>query len=459
MIEDGTPSIDGLRRSLEGIMPAILVTCDAAGMPNVSLISQVHYVDEHHVALSYQFFNKTRRNLLATRRASVEIIDPVTRAQHHLSLDFLETRSDGPVFESMRAKLAGIASHSGMEGVFQLLGADIFRVREIVRTRSTILTEPSRRGDLIGALRRTCARLTRCDELNELLDCTLESLVQHFSIDHCMILMLDREVERFYTLATRGYAASGVGSEIMIGEGIIGMAARERVPIRINHMTADYRYGAAIREAIIKSGIEWQAATEIPFPGLEAPSSQVAVPILTGGHVFGVLFVESDEAMRYWHDDEDALVVVADVLGKCISAVAEDQGITEDAVGPTAPLPPAPPLTVRHFARDDSIFLGHDYLIKGVAGAILWRLLREHVATARVVFNTRELRLDPSLRLPQHAENLDARLVLLRKRLEEREAPIRLEKCGRGQLRLCIAGAVTLESAGDAAPQAHLART
>jgi hypothetical protein len=105
------------------------------------------------------------------------------------------------------------------------------------------------------------------------------------------------------------------------------------------------------------------------------------------------------------------------------------------------------------------VFLGHDYLIKGVAGAILWRLLREHVATGRSVFNTRELRLDPSLRLPQHAENLDARLVLLRKRLEERAAPIRLEKCGRGQLRLCIAGSITLECAGDGALSTDLAKT
>jgi len=109
-----TVTLDVLRRSLEGIMPSVMATCSQDGVPNVSMISQVHYVDRDHVALSYQFFNKTRQNLLATRRASVTIIDPATFSRHRLALDYIETRTEGPLFESMKAKLAGIASHAGM---------------------------------------------------------------------------------------------------------------------------------------------------------------------------------------------------------------------------------------------------------------------------------------------------------------------------------------------------------
>ncbi|MCF1709338.1 GAF domain-containing protein [Tabrizicola sp. J26] len=445
-------SLAPLRRSLEGIVAAVLATRDRAGTPNISMISQVHYVDDQHVALSYQFFNKTRRNLLETRLASVEVADPLTNATHRLTLEYLETQSAGPVFEEMRAKLAGIASHTGMAGVFRLLGADIFRVTDIEAVPSHLLPEPTNPRDPLKALRLSSARLRSCSDLTALFDATVDCLTGQFGVEHCMILMLDPDAERFFTLVSRGYAASGIGSEILLGEGIIGVAARERVPIRINHMTADYRYGAAIRESVIGSGIEWQAATEIPFPGLDSPSSQLAIPIMVQDKVFGVLFVESEQPMRFWHDDEDAMAVLADVLGACISSLSDCEVDIPEVETERAPPPIARSVTVRHFTRDDSVFLDHDYLIKGVAGAILWLLLRQHATTGRTEFTTRELRLDSTLRLPQHSENLDARLVLLRNRLNERSAPIRLEKSGRGKLRLCVAGGVTLESVGAETP-------
>ena len=48
--------LDTLRECLEGIIPGHIVTCDPAGMPNVAFLSQVEFVDNEHVALSYQFF-------------------------------------------------------------------------------------------------------------------------------------------------------------------------------------------------------------------------------------------------------------------------------------------------------------------------------------------------------------------------------------------------------------------
>jgi hypothetical protein len=74
-----------------------------------------------------------------------------------------------------------------------------------------------------------------------------------------------------------------------------------------------------------------------------------------------------------------------------------------------------------------------------VAGAVLWKLLREHAATGRTEFSNRELRLAPDIRLPEVGDNLEARLVLLTRRLVDRDAAVRLEKTGRGRFRLCVA--------------------
>lgn len=426
--------LEALRSSLEGVVASVLATCDREGIPNVSMISQVHYVDGEHVALSYQFFNKTRRNLMDTKVASVQILDPQTFAQHRLELDYVETLTSGPVFESMKAKLAGIASHHGMENVFRLLGADIFKVRSIEAVPGPRRFLPSATRPLLAATRRTCAELDDCDDLDELLDCVCQSLEAHLGIRHTMVLMAEADANKLYTVASRGYPQSGVGSEVSFGEGVIGVAARENTPIRIGHMTREYSYSAAVNQTARRAGIICDESEGIRFPGLAAPGSQIAVPIADRGRVLGVIFAESNEMLRFGYEDEDALALVSGHLAARIALLPQDaEGSTwEEAATPA----PDGGVTVRMHPADQSIFLENDYLIKGVAGSILWRILKEHATTGRVEFTTRELRMDPSLRLPVNAENFDARLILLRKRLLERQASIRIEKSGRGRFRL-----------------------
>ncbi|WP_439520475.1 GAF domain-containing protein [Hydrogenophaga sp.] len=444
-----TVDLAEVRPCLEGVIPAIMATCSADGTPNVAYISQVFFVDERHVALSFQFFNKTRQNLMAKPRSTVLLLHPLTARFYRLHLRYLRTEETGAVFESMKAQLASIASHSGMSGVFRLLGSDIHEVIEVERVDGDPLPEPLARRGMLGLLRRSSARLAHCDSLENLLDATMATLGQDLDIDHAMLLILDPATERLYTVASRGYPWSGVGSEIALGDGVIGVAARERTPVRIMHMTSAYLYSRAMRESL-PGGAAAQPGTDIPYPGLSEPHSQLAVPLLSGGRLLGVLFVESPQDMRFGFEDEDLLVTLAGQLAAAINLMqesADPPAMQAPQPVDAAPVPSrvGPALRVRHYRSNHSVFVNHTYLIKGVAGAILWKLLQDRQRVGRSEFTNRELRLDPALRLPDVADNLEARLLLLQRRLGEQCPQLRIQKTGRGCFRFEALAPVTLE--------------
>ena len=441
-----------VRPCLEGAIPAMVATTAADGTPNVAYISQVYYVDEDHVALSFQFFNKTRQNLLAHPRSTLLVLNPLDAVFYRLHLRYLRTEAEGPVFESMKAQLAGIASHTGMADVFRLRGSDIHEVMAVERLPQEPLAEalpaPPPRPNPLAVLRRGSARLSAARSLGAVLEATLDVLEKELAMHHAMVLILDATTQRLYTVASRGYATSGVGSEIALGDGVIGVAARERTPVRIGHMTSAYLYSRAMRDSLVSGG-SGPAGTDIPYPGLPEPHSQLAVPLLSADRVNGVLFVESPVDMQFSYEDEDLLVALGGQLGAAIDLMQEAEApCTEEEIESAAPVPPlpaGPALRVRHYRSNDSVFVNNTYLIKGVAGAILWKLLKDRQHQGRSEFTNRELRLDTSLRLPDVADNLEARLLLLHRRLAEQCPQLRIQKTGRGCFRFEALGPVELE--------------
>ena len=122
-----------IRSVLDNGVPAVMVTCSADGVPNVTVISQVYYVDETHAALSFQFFSKTIRNVRENPRAYVCVPDMVGHASWVLHLEFQRSETEGPTFDAMEMQIEAIASATGMSGIFKLRAADIYRVVSVER--------------------------------------------------------------------------------------------------------------------------------------------------------------------------------------------------------------------------------------------------------------------------------------------------------------------------------------
>lgn len=120
--------LERLRDSFEGVIPSVIATTDADGMPNISYLSHVHYVDETHVALSNQFFSKTATNVARNGLATVMVVDGYSGQQHVLDLVFERSETEGETFERVAIHLAILESR--MSGIMKLRAVDIYRVED-----------------------------------------------------------------------------------------------------------------------------------------------------------------------------------------------------------------------------------------------------------------------------------------------------------------------------------------
>ncbi len=442
--------LDRIQRCFEGAIPAVIATAGADGIPNVTYLSRVRFVDRDRIALSNQFFSKTARNLAENPRASVLVIDPLTFDEFRLTLAYERTEKRGPVFDQLRADLEALAAFGGPTNVFKLRAADIYRVIALDAVPSAL--NPSTDDRQVGSSELQAAslvelttRLTRCADLDTLVATTVDGLAELFDYQHSALMLLDETGTRLYTIASHGYQEEGVGSEVVVGEGIVGMAAARGRPIRLGNLRQLQKYANTVR-AMSEDGAN--RANEIPVPVMPIAQSRIAIPAMAFGQVVGVLVVESDRAAAFDNNDEGALTVIASLVGSAVEAER-----THEKSDPTAATARTAAATaaggsahVRFYREDGSTFLDGDYLIKGVAGRILWALLSQRADEGRTAFTNREVRLDPTLELPEFRDNFESRLILLKRRLDECHAPIRIEKTGRGRFELIVDAELRLEA-------------
>jgi adenylate cyclase len=444
--------LSSISRCFQGVIPCMAATADKHGMPNITYVSQVYLVDEQHVALSRQFFNKTSRNLDENPNATVELYDPVTFQAYRLRLRFLRSEKSGPLFDTMAMRIQAIASHTGMEGVFRLIGSDIFEVIRAERVDGFLtgpVPLPQQEEISVGGLRTelrglqlVSERINRADDLETLLAAALDALDVYFGFQHTIVLLNEDQAGRLVTIACRGYGG-GVGAEVAMGEGFIGTVGRERRMLRISGLDESLRYGRAVRRAHVSDG--GKSRPEIPLPGLPDAQSALVIPLSVEDRLIGVLAAESRDPMAFGEWDEAYLEIIGNQIALGIDRVlqSDEPAVVDTAPQPRAPLPAAvvPPRvrrTLTYYKDDDAVFLDNEYLIRNVPGRILWKLLGQWKKEGRTAFTNRELRLDRSLGLPEVKDNLESRLILLRHRLREKCPEVQITSTGRGRFQLEI---------------------
>lgn len=449
--------LEDLARCFQGVIPGTIATCSKSGVPNVTYVSQVKLLDARRVALSCQFFNKTRQNVEENPKACLQIYDPVTFDSYRLLCRFDHSEKEGALFDEMALRIDAIASHTGMSGIFRLLSADVCEVLEMELIEGFLrppepgpepCTEPAP-GPIteLRGLQSVSSRINLARDLDELLSSSLDALDELFHFTHSMVLLLDETGRRLFTVASHGFGDGGIGAEVAVGQGLIGTVAEQRRQISMSATDELLRYGRAVRDRVSATDDSAALTPEIPLPGLPDARSHMALPLLVRDRLVGVLAVESRDPVCFqrWH--EAFLAVIGNQIAAGIDHM---QSRDDEELEPPSQLQPARALPAqkrvfRFYKNDDCVFVDGEYLIRNVPGKILWKILKEHAAGRQTEFSNRELRLDPSLGLPPIKDNLESRLILLRKRLEQKCPDVRIVPTRRGRFVLESESVIALE--------------
>lgn len=399
-------ALEELRDFLSPSIGLPLAACSPEGVPHISYISRAQYLDAERIATSRQAFNQELEGLEPNAPVQALVLDPATVQEYRLDLRFLHTATDGDAYEEMRAYFDALSS----EPAFRLRGVDVHQVLRCTR----VVRDRPRAGDgraLLEPLAQLTRRLERASTYEETASELLAALEDLFGFDDATLFVADDE---------RLVAVAGtlVGSEVAPGAGLAGTAARRRRLVVGPNLT---RARAVVGD---------EAAGEA--------RSAAAVPLIIGSDVLGVLYLESEGATTFSGPMDGLLRIIGTQAAASLAA----RGARAPARA--RPVAAGDALELSYYQADDTVLCGSNYVVKGAPGRILWSMLTAHDRTGRTRFSNRELRLDESIGLPAGNANLEARLLLLRRRLAELDCGIALERVGRGQLELTLERPATL---------------
>ena len=114
----------------------------------------------------------------------------------------------------------------------------------------TVIEQLERRNKEIEIIERVASQISKTLNLDAIAKTMLVSMEEYFNFKHSMILLLDNTESVLKVIATHGYKDEGIGAEVNIGVGVIGMVAKKKKLMRMANLGAQKQYMQAIKQQI-----------------------------------------------------------------------------------------------------------------------------------------------------------------------------------------------------------------
>ncbi|WP_276352253.1 response regulator transcription factor [Cohnella caldifontis] len=254
----------------EGVFPSAIVTGSAQGVPNVANLTRVWHVGSSHVAVADQLLNKTYRNLMECPLALLKMIHPQSLIHWEISVRYLQTENEGPLFERVRDDLLTVSWIAGVRLPAELRGVlvfEILNIRQCAEEALHLKHNPETYGDFLNAL----AAAHQWKQLSYWIP--VEN-GQHVKLQ-----------------ASRGIPGAGVDSSVFgYMERLARLVLKERRVIRLNNIRSLLRYFHSMEPDARRRAEENRSAG---FPVTEAtPSHYLGLPVFVSGSWVGILCCE-----------------------------------------------------------------------------------------------------------------------------------------------------------------------
>lgn len=175
----------------------------------------------------------------------------------------------------------------------------------------------SRKVQEVRVIQEVSSEINSTLDLNEILQKILKSMDEILGFKYSMILLLNQEGDKLILSASRGYVQGGIGAEVKVGLGIIGVVAKRRRIVRMGNIRSQISYMSSVRNSILDEG-ESNPVKIVKLPGLENVDSQIGIPLLIKDKLVGVFSVEDTKPQAFDELDEILLMILANQAASVI---------------------------------------------------------------------------------------------------------------------------------------------
>jgi signal transduction histidine kinase/putative methionine-R-sulfoxide reductase with GAF domain len=191
-------------------------------------------------------------------------------------------------------RLTGLMHHAQ-----DLLDTMVAEQAALSRENAQLREAIQRRAARIAVINRIGGLITSHLSLDEILQTAIEAITEHLHFADLGLMLVDPDDPEMLVLRAKTGIYSAIipiGYRQSLQQGIVGAAARTRRRILLNDVASDPCY--------------------IPTPGVTDVCAELAVPVLVGDRLLGVLNVESTRPLS--EEEAADLEIVADQLGVAI---------------------------------------------------------------------------------------------------------------------------------------------